>query len=99
MQQAERFYKEVSAKATDLEEREKSLRASQEIAVQQAIASAKGEIAAVIKRLQQGKPTAQDAKKATDNINKLADRFIPKAAPKEKVGFIPKVGGSIASPD
>ena len=98
LQQAERFYKEVSAKATDLEEREKSLRASQEIAVQQAIASAKGEIAAVIKRLQQGKPTAQDAKKATDNINKLADRFIQKAAPKEKVGFMPKVGERIRIP-
>ena len=98
LQQAERFYKEVSAKARDLEEREKSLRASQEIAVQQAIASAKGEIAAVIKRLQQGKPTAQDAKKATDNINKLADRFIPKTAPKQKAGFMPKVGERIRIP-
>jgi DNA mismatch repair protein MutS2 len=98
LQQAERFYKEVSAKATDLEEREKSLRASQEIAVQQAIASAKGEIAAVIKRLQEGKPTAQDAKKATDNINKLADRFIPKIEPKQKVGFMPKVGERIRIP-
>ncbi|WP_414624443.1 endonuclease MutS2 [Calothrix sp. CCY 0018] len=98
LQQAERFYKEVSAKATDLEEREKSLRASQEIAVQQAIASAKGEIAAVIKRLQQGNPTAQDAKKATDNINKLADRFIPKTEPKQKVGFMPKVGERIRIP-
>ena len=98
LQQAERFYKEVSAKATDLEEREKSLRASQEIAVQQAIASAKGEIAAVIKRLQQGKPTAQDAKKATDNINKLAERFIPKTEPKQKVGFMPKVGERIRIP-
>ena len=98
LQQAERFYKEVSAKAKDLEEREKSLRASQEIAVQQAIASAKGEIAAVIKRLQQGKPTAQDAKKATDNINKLADRFIPKAEQKPKAGFMPKVGERIRIP-
>ncbi len=98
LQQAERFYKEVSAKAAYLEEREKSLRASQEIAVQQAIASAKGEIAGVIKRLQQGKPTAQDAQKATENINKLADRFIPKAAPKEKVGFMPKVGERIRIP-
>ncbi|MEL7243651.1 MAG: endonuclease MutS2 [Cyanobacteria bacterium J06573_2] len=98
LQQAERFYKEVSAKARDLEQREKSLRASQEIAVQQAIASAKGEIAAVIKRLQQGKPTAQDAKKATDNINKLADRFIPKTAPKQKAGFMPKVGERIRIP-
>ncbi|MEO1373269.1 MAG: endonuclease MutS2 [Cyanobacteria bacterium J06635_10] len=98
LQQAERFYKQVSAKATDLEEREKSLRASQEIAVQQAIASAKGEIAAVIKRLQQGKPTAQDAQKATDEINKLADKFIPKAAPKQKAGFMPKVGERIRIP-
>ncbi|MEO1560322.1 MAG: Smr/MutS family protein, partial [Cyanobacteria bacterium J06632_19] len=98
LQQAERFYKEVSAKAADLEEREKSLRASQEIAVQQAIASAKGEIAAVIKRLQQGNPTAQEAKKATDSINKLADRFIPKAEPKPKAGFMPKVGERIRIP-
>ncbi|MBV6624976.1 MAG: endonuclease MutS2 [Rivularia sp. (in: Bacteria)] len=98
LQQAERFYKEVSAKAADLEEREKSLRASQEIAVQQAIASAKGEIAAVIKRLQQGNPTARDAKKATDSINKLADRFIPKAEPKPKADFMPKIGERIRIP-
>ncbi|NJO61809.1 MAG: endonuclease MutS2 [Richelia sp. RM2_1_2] len=98
LQQAERFYQEVSTKARDLEEREKSLRASQEIAVQQAIAAAKGEIATVIKRLQQGKSTAQDAQKATEDINKLADKFIPKAAPKQKVGFMPKVGERIRIP-
>ncbi|MEA5595800.1 endonuclease MutS2 [Rivularia sp. UHCC 0363] len=98
LQQAERFYQEVSAKATDLEEREKSLRASQEIAVNKAIASAKGEIAGVIKRLQQGKPTAQDAQKATEDINKLADKFVPKAAPKQKAGFMPKVGERIRIP-
>ena len=98
LQQAERFYKEVSAKAAFLEEREKSLSASQEIAVQQAIASAKGEIAAVIKRLQQGKPTAQDAQKATESLNKLADKFVPKAAPKQKAGFMPKVGERIRIP-
>ncbi|MEB3217535.1 MAG: endonuclease MutS2 [Nostocales cyanobacterium 94392] len=98
LQQAERFYQEVSTKARDLEEREKSLRASQEIAVQQAIAAAKGEIAGVIKRLQQGKSTAQEAQKATEDINKLADKFIPKAAPKQKVGFIPKVGERIRIP-
>ncbi|MGF1676517.1 MAG: endonuclease MutS2 [Rivularia sp. (in: cyanobacteria)] len=98
LQQAERFYQEVSTKARDLEEREKSLRASQEIAVQQAIAAAKGEIATVIKRLQQGKSTAQDAQKATEDINQLADKFIPKAAPKQKVGFMPKVGERIRIP-
>ncbi|MBE9217220.1 Smr/MutS family protein, partial [Plectonema cf. radiosum LEGE 06105] len=98
LQQAERFYQEVSTKARDLEEREKSLRASQEIAVQQAIAAAKGEIATVIKRLQQGKSTAQDAQKATEDINQLADKFIPKAAPKQKIGFMPKVGERIRIP-
>ena len=41
LQQAERLYKEVSEKATSLEEREKALKASQEIAVQQAIAQCK----------------------------------------------------------
>lgn len=98
LQQAERLYKEVSEKAVALQERERALRASQEVAVQQAVSQAKSEIAQVIRRLQQGKPTAQDAQQATNAINKIAEKFIPQAPPKPKVGFIPKVGDRIRIP-
>ncbi|MBE9005060.1 endonuclease MutS2 [Fortiea sp. LEGE XX443] len=95
LQQAERLYKEVSDKAESLQEREKALKASQEVAVQQAIAQAKGEIAQVIRRLQQGTPTAQDAQQATNALNHITQKFQPAVEPKPKVGFMPKVGDRI----
>ncbi|BAY63776.1 MutS2 family protein [Calothrix brevissima NIES-22] len=95
LQQAERLYKEVSSKAANLEERERTLKASQEAAVQQAIAQAKGEIAQVIRRLQQGTPTAQDAQQATNALNQIAQKFQPAAPAKPKAGFMPKVGDRI----
>ena len=95
LQQAERLYKEVSVKATNLEEREQALKASQEVAVQQAIAQAKGEIAGVIRRLQKGTPTGQDAQQATNALNQISEKFIQQVAPKAKVGFMPKVGDRI----
>lgn len=98
LRQAEILYKEVSAKATDLQEREKALRVSQEVAVQQAIAQAKGEIAQVIRRLQQGTPTAQDAQQATNALNQIAQKSQPAAPPKAKIGFMPKIGDRIRIP-
>ncbi|MDZ7966735.1 MAG: endonuclease MutS2 [Nostoc sp. DedSLP03] len=98
LQQAERLYKEVSAKAASLEERESSLRASQEIAVQQAIAQAKGEIAQVIRRLQKGTPTAQEAQQATNALNQIGQQYQPAAPAKPKVGFMPKIGDRIRVP-
>ncbi len=98
LQQAERLYKEVSAKAASLEERESSLRASQEIAVQQAIAQAKGEIAQVIRRLQKGTPTAQEAQQATNALNQIGQQYQPATPVKPKVGFMPKVGDRIRVP-
>lgn len=98
LQQAERLYKEVSKKAQALEEREQALRASQEVAVQQAIAQARGEIAQIIRRLQQGKPTAQDAQQATNALNEIAEKYVPTPPPKPKVGFMPKVGDRIRIP-
>ena len=96
LQQTERLYKELSEKSANLEEREKSLRVSQEVAVQQAINEAKSEIAKVIRSLQQGKPTAQDAQKATNAINQIAQKHIPKQPPaKPKAGFLPKLGDRI----
>ncbi|MCW5316714.1 endonuclease MutS2 [Nostoc sp. KVJ3] len=98
LQQAERLYKEVSAKAASLEERESSLRASQEIAVQQAIAQAKGEIAQVIRRLQKGTPTAQEAQQATNALNQIGQLYQPAAPAKPKPGFMPKIGDRIRVP-
>ncbi|MBO3462085.1 endonuclease MutS2 [Aetokthonos hydrillicola Thurmond2011] len=98
LRQAEKFYKEVSAKAVALQEREQSLRASQELAVQQAISQARSEIAQVIRRLQQGTPTAQDAQQATNALNKIAEKFIPPPPPKQKTGFVPKVGDRVRVP-
>ncbi|MEA5506835.1 endonuclease MutS2 [Halotia wernerae UHCC 0503] len=95
LQQAERLYKEVSAKAASLQERERELRASQEVTVQQAIAQAKGEIAQVIRRLQQGTPKAQDAQQATNALNEIAQKYQPVAPAKPKVGFMPKVGDRV----
>jgi len=95
LQQAERLYQEVSAKSQTLQEREKALRIDQEVAVKQAIAQAKGEIAQVIRRLQKGTPKAQDAQQATDALNQIAQKYQPKAAPKPKVGFQPKVGDRV----
>ncbi|WP_375496927.1 endonuclease MutS2 [uncultured Nostoc sp.] len=98
LQQAERLYKEVSAKAASLEERESSLRASQEIAVQQAIAQAKGEIAQVIRRLQKGTPTAQEAQQATNALNQIGQLYQPATPAKPKAGFMPKVGDRVRIP-
>ncbi len=98
LQQAERLYKEVSAKAASLEERESSLRASQEVAVKQAIAQAKGEIAQVIRRLQKGTPTAQEAQQATNALNQIGQQYQPATPAKPKVGFMPKIGDRIRVP-
>ena len=99
LKQAEKFYKEVSQKATALQEREKDLRVSQEVAVQKAINEAKGEIARVIRSLQKGKATAQDAQKATQALNQISDKYQPAApAPKPKPGFMPKIGDRLKIP-
>lgn len=98
LHQAEKLYKEVSQKATALEQREQDLRASQEIAVQQAIIKAKAEIAQVIRCLQQGKPTAQDAQQATKALTEIAEKYQPAPPTKPKPGFIPKVGDRIRIP-
>ncbi|MDZ7960703.1 MAG: endonuclease MutS2 [Aulosira sp. DedQUE10] len=95
LQQTERLYKEVSAKAANLQDREGALKASQEAAVQQAIAIAKGEIAQVIRRLQQGTPTAQDAQQATNALNQIGQKFQPVAPAKAKAAFMPKVGDRV----
>jgi DNA mismatch repair protein MutS2 len=100
LEQTERFYTEVSAKASSLQERERELKLTQEKTIQQAIAQAKAEIAKVIRQLQQGPQTAQNAQKATETLNQIAERELssqkqPKAA---KPAYKPKVGERVKIP-
>ena len=98
LQQAEHLYKELSQKAEGLQEREQALRQQQAGTVQQAIALAKGEIAQVIRRLQQGPVTAQDANLATNALEQIAGRHLPPPPPKQKVAFRPRVGDRVRIP-
>lgn len=98
VKQTERLYREVSRKADLLREREQDLQQQQEQAVQQAIAQAKGEIAQVIRRLQQGS-TAQEAQQATEAINQISERLPSRQQPaKPKPGFKPGVGDRVRIP-
>jgi DNA mismatch repair protein MutS2 len=98
LQQAERLHQEVSHKARLLQERERELKLSQERAVQSAIIEAKEEIAQVIRQLQQGPKSAQNAQKATEGLAEIAQRHLPAAPPKPKPGFRPQVGDRIRIP-
>jgi DNA mismatch repair protein MutS2 len=99
LKQAEAFYLEVSQKAAQLQAREQELKINQERAIQAAIAEAKGEIAQVIRQLQQGPQTAQAAQQATSNLDGLTNRHIQaKSTPKPPPGFNPQVGDRIRIP-
>lgn len=99
LQQAERLHQEVSDRARLLNERERTLKLSQERAVQEALVQAKEEIAQVIRTLQQGPKSAQNAQKATDALQEIAQRRLPAKPPaKQKPSFKPKVGDRIRIP-
>ena len=100
LQETERFYTEVSEKASSLQERERNLRLSQEKAVQEAIAAAKAEIATVIRELQQGSPTAQKAQKATAALKKIAEKHLPEPEKPKPLppNYQPQVGEKVRVP-
>jgi DNA mismatch repair protein MutS2 len=97
VQQAEKLHEEVSRKAELLKQREQDLKQQQEQAVQAAIAQAKADIAKVIRQLQQGPVTAQEAQQATDAINQIAAQMLPsrQQSAKPKPGFRPQVGDRV----
>lgn len=99
LESAEQLYRQVSEKAANLQERERSLQQAQEKAVQETIAQAKAEIATVIRQLQKGNVTAQDAQQATDALNRIAEKQLPSRQPaKPKPGFRPQVGDKVRIP-
>jgi len=100
LQQTELLHREVSQKAAALQERERELKLGQEVAVQEAIAIAKAEIAQVIRRLQQGPLSAQDAQQASGALSQIAEKHLPsrKEPAKPKPGFKPQVGDRVRIP-
>ncbi|MEG3850497.1 endonuclease MutS2 [Microcoleus sp. herbarium19] len=100
LHQTEKLHREVSQKAAALQERERELKIAQEVAVNEAIGSAKSEIAQIIRRLQSGNQTAQNAQEATDTLNQISQKHLPsrKAPAKPKPGFMPKTGDRIRIP-
>ncbi len=100
LEQTERFYSEVSAKAASLQEREQALRVYQEQAVQDAIAQAKQEVAKVIRRLQQGEQTMQKTQQATEALNDLTAKELAKTQTSKstKPSYKPQVGEKIRIP-
>jgi DNA mismatch repair protein MutS2 len=100
LQQAERLHDEVARKAERLKQREHDLQQQQEQAIQQAIAQARAEIAGVIRKLQRGPATAQDAQQATEALNQIAQQQLPSRQPpaKPKPGFRPQVGDRVRIP-
>lgn len=100
LEKTERFYSEVSEKASSLQEREQELKISQEQAVTQAIVDAKKEIAKVIRQLQKGDLTMQKAQQATAEVDRIAAKELAKTqTPKPaKPGYKPKVGERVRIP-
>jgi DNA mismatch repair protein MutS2 len=100
LHQTEKLHREVSQKAAALQERERELKIAQEVAVNEAIGTAKSEIAQIIRRLQSGNQTAQNAQQATDTLNQISEKHLPsrKAPTKPKPGFMPKTGDRIRIP-
>jgi DNA mismatch repair protein MutS2 len=98
--QTEKLHNEVAHKARLLRERERELQQQQEQAIQKAILQAREEIAKVIRRLQQGDATAQDAQQVTETLNILAAKHLPsrQSSPPPKPGFRPRVGDRIRIP-
>ncbi|MEB3174117.1 MAG: Smr/MutS family protein, partial [Cyanobacteriota bacterium] len=89
LQETEAFHRELLAKSESLQQRERELKQQQEEEVQRAILEAKAEIAQVIRQLQRGTPTAQDAHQATQALTQIQHSQKPAPPPR---GYLPRIG-------
>lgn len=98
---AEKFYKEVQARSQSLRDREQKLKRQQEKDVETALLHARAEVAKVIRDLQKGGKTGQDAQKATEALNQIEEKRLPTGKHPAKVksrgggGYRPKVGDRV----
>ncbi len=100
VQEAEKFYEQILAKARTLEAREKDLKLAQEQAITKVLTEAKEEVAQVIRDLQQKPKIGQNAQKATAALNKIAATKLPQQdKPKPpKPGYQPQIGERVRIP-
>ncbi|MEM6448901.1 MAG: endonuclease MutS2 [Cyanobacteria bacterium P01_D01_bin.105] len=94
---AEKFYKEVEARAQSLRDREQKLKRQQEKSVETSLLHARAEVAKVIRELQKGGATGQDAQKATEALDAIEEKRLPTGKHPAKVksagtGYRPKEG-------
>ncbi|MEL7356001.1 MAG: endonuclease MutS2 [Cyanobacteria bacterium J06560_6] len=94
---AEKFYKEVEARAQSLRDREQKIKRQQEKDVETALLHARAEVAKVIRDLQKGGTTGQDAQKATEELDRIEAKRLPTGNHPAKVkstgaGYRPKEG-------
>jgi DNA mismatch repair protein MutS2 len=95
LQHTEFLHRELEEKAAKLKQRERELRQQQEQAIQESIQAARTEIAAVIRKLQQGPQTAPAAQQATEKLQAIAQSHRPTQAVLPKAGFRPQVGDRV----
>jgi DNA mismatch repair protein MutS2 len=95
LQHTEFLHRELEKQAATLKSRERELRQQQEQSVQESIQAARAEIAAVIRKLQQGPQIAHAAQQATEQLQSIAQKHRPAQQVKSKVGFRPQVGDRI----
>ncbi|HIK10295.1 MAG TPA: endonuclease MutS2 [Oscillatoriaceae cyanobacterium M33_DOE_052] len=100
LQATEQLNRELSAAAASLEERERQLKWQKEQEVQQELERAKAEIAKVIRQLQQGTPTGQDAQQATLALEQISQQHLPsrQKVAKPKPEYKPQLGERIRIP-
>lgn len=97
LSETERFYQEISTRAKSLEIREQELKLAQNQTIQAEIDQAKMAIAKVIKELQQGPQTAQNAQKARENLEQIALTHL-KSSQKPTKDYQPQIGEKIRIP-
>jgi DNA mismatch repair protein MutS2 len=97
LQDTEKLHQELLKRSAALQAREQQLQAEKTQAIQQELAIAKQEIAQVIRQLQKGPQTSQDAQRATETLNAIAQRHIRPPKP-PKPSYMPTVGSRVRIP-
>ncbi|MDX2273260.1 MAG: endonuclease MutS2 [Cyanobacteriota bacterium] len=92
--QLEALQQEMQSRSQRLAEREAHLEQEKNQTIQSAIQNARAEIAAVIRRLQQGDPSAQAAQKATQELETIQQRHLS-PPPVSETEFFPEVGDRV----
>ncbi|GAB4213841.1 MAG: endonuclease MutS2 [Synechococcales cyanobacterium] len=96
-QELETLHKQMQHRYQALQEKERQLKHQQHQGVEQLLDSARREIAAVIRRLQQGEPNAQEAQAASQALHDIQTRYVPPPLPVE-TEFAPHVGDRVRVP-